>query len=186
MENSNIDESRGKFWPYMILGFLAIGITLGYWTVKHAIGMPVHESNEYMMKYQNADLDANKIEEAQALFNQHYKIELDDMKLSNFKPEHLKRKAGKIVALSSVNRISYSVVDRSGNVVSDANVSLLLTRPHTEKEDQLFKKLPFEDGHYILDKLTLKNPGRYILRVRVQKGKAIGYMDTAGFLNPKH
>ncbi len=185
MANSERDD-RGKFWPYMILGFLAIGITLGYWTVKHAIGMPVHESNEYMMKYQNADLDANEIEEAQALFNQNYKISIDGMKLSNFKPEHLKRKAGKIVVLNRVNRISYTLVDRGGNVVSDANVSLLLTRPHTEKEDQRFNKLPFKDGHYVLEKLVLKNPGRYILRVRVEKGKAVGYMDTAGYLNPSH
>ena len=178
------NSDKGKYWPYMILGFLAIGIILGYWTVKHAIGLPVHESNEYMMKYQTADMDANRIMEAQERFDRRYRVKLDDMKLSDFKPEHLKRKPGKIVALNPVNRISYSVTDREGKAVSDANVSLLLTRPHTEKEDQHFDHLPFKNGHYVLEKLTLKNPGRYILRVRVQKGDAVGYMDTPGYLKP--
>ena len=37
-------KNKGKtYWPHMILGFLAIGITLGYWTVKSATSMPVQE-----------------------------------------------------------------------------------------------------------------------------------------------
>jgi len=178
------NSDRGKYWPYMILGFLVIGILLGYWTVKHAIGMPVHESNEYMMKYQTADTDANAIVEAQQRFDRRYKIELQGMKLSDFKPEHLKRKPGPIVALGPINTIDYQVTDKSGNPVSDANVSLLLTRPHTEKEDQLFKEIPGKAGHYIVKNVKLANPGRYILRVRVQKGDAIGFQDTAGYYKP--
>ena len=178
------ENDKGKYWPYMILGFLAIGITLGYWTVKHAVGLPVHESNEYMMIYQKADRDANKILEAQKRFDKRYRVGIADMKLSDFKPEHLKRDPGKIVALNPTNRISYIVTDREGKTVADANVSLLLTRPHTDKEDRRFDHLPFKNGYYVLEKLTLKKPGRYILRVRVQKGDAVGFMDTPGYLKP--
>ena len=179
------NSDKGKYWPYMILGFVAIGIILGYWTVKHAIGMPVHESNEYMMKYQTADTDANKIIEAQQRFDQRYQVRLEGMMLSDFKPEHLKRKAGPVVTLGPVNTVSYRVTDKAGQAVNDANVSLLVTRPHTEKEDQLFKEIKGENGLYTVRDLQLKNPGRYILRVRVQKGDAVGFQDTAGYYKPK-
>jgi hypothetical protein len=169
----------------MILGFVAIGIILGYWTVKSAIQMPVHESNEYMMKYQKADVSANEIIEAQQRFDARYHLALKDMNDSDFKPEHLKRKPGRIVALGSVNRISYAVTDKAGNPVADANVSLLLTRPHTEKDDQSFDVVPYKDGRYTVEKVELKKPGRYILRVRVQKGDAVGFMDTAGYYAPE-
>jgi hypothetical protein len=146
--------------------------------------MPVHESNEYMLKYQTAEKDANEIIEAQQRFDKQYNLTLTGMKTSDFKPEHLKRKHARIVALKPVNRIAYRMTDKAGNPVSDANVTLLLTRPHTEKEDQLFKHIPYKDGYYVVEKLQLKNPGRYILRVRAQKGDAIGFMDTPGYLKP--
>ena len=126
------NDNKKTYWPHMIIGFVAIGIILGYWTVKSAIRMPVHESNEYMMKYQKADMGANEIIEAQQRFDSRYMLALKDMKDSDFKPEHLKRKPGRIVALGSVNRISYEVTDKEGHPVTDANVSLLVTRPHTE------------------------------------------------------
>ncbi|WP_457606811.1 FixH family protein [Nitratifractor sp.] len=181
MENKS---DKGKYWPYMILGFIMIGVTLGYWTVKHAIGMPVQESNEYMMKYQTADTDANKIIEAQQRFDQRYNLQLVGMKTSDFKPKFLKRKPGRIVELQETNRIDYLITDKAGKPVSDANVTLLVTRPQTQKEDQIFKEIPGRDGHYVVEKLTLKKPGRYILRVRAQKGDAIGYQDTPGYWNP--
>ncbi len=179
------NENKKTYWPHMILGFVAIGVILGYWTVKHAIGMPVHESNEYMMKYQTADTDANEIIEAQQRFDSRYRLKLSGFKPSDFKPEHLKRKHGTIMALEPVNRIVYELTDRSGKPVPDANVSLLLTRPHTEKEDQVFPDLPYKDGRYVLEKLAIKNPGRYILRVRAQKGDAVGFMDTEAYLKPR-
>jgi hypothetical protein len=179
------NSDKGKYWPYMILGFLAIGITLGYWTVKHAIGMPVHESNEYMLKYQAADEDANAILEAQKRFDARYDLKLEGLQPSHFKPRHLKRKHGQIVALNRENSFAYVVTDKAGKPVSDANVSLLVTRPFTEKEDQHFDSLPYKEGSYRVDHLKLANPGRYILRVRVQKGDAVGFQDTEAYLAPQ-
>jgi 5,10-methenyltetrahydromethanopterin hydrogenase len=168
----------------MILGFVAIGIALGYWTIKHSISMPVHESNEFMMKYQKADLNANEIIEAQNRFDKRYNLEILNFRVSDFKPEHLKRKVGKILALEHKNTIEYKLTTKDGKAVNDANVSLLVTRPHTEKEDQLFKNLKAKNGIYKVENIQLKNPGRYILRVRVQKGDAIGFKDTEAYLKP--
>ncbi|WP_456432545.1 FixH family protein [Nitratifractor sp.] len=176
--------SKKTYWPHMILGFLAIGITLGFWTVKHAIQLPVHESNEFMMKYQQADMDYNQIQEAQARFDARYKVALEGMRDSDFKPKHVKRHIGRIVALQKVNTVTYRVTDKAGNPVDDANVTLLLTRPFTEKEDQHFTLTHTGNGIYRVEKVSIPHYGRYILRVRVQKGDAVGFMDTEGYRRP--
>ena len=183
MGNNQTNDS-GKYWPYMILGFLFIGITLGYWTVKHAISLPVQESNEYMMKYQQADKNGDKLVEAQMRFDKNYNVKLEGLEKSDFKPEHLKRKPKQVMALKKSNNISYIVTTKSGKVVTDANVSLLLTRPHTQKDDKFYPTLAFRDGAYRLDELNISKPGRYILRVRVSIGDDVGFMDTPAYLKP--
>ena len=70
------DNKQTTYWPYMILGFFILGITLGYWTIKSVSSMPIQKSNEYMMKYQSVDLNFNEIMEKQAAFDKAYKIEL--------------------------------------------------------------------------------------------------------------
>jgi hypothetical protein len=177
-------DADGRFWPYMILGFLFIGITLGYWTVKHAVDTPVHESNEYMMKYQRADRNADKIVEAQKRFDEKYEVSIVGIEYSDFKPEHLKRKVDSVVALKRRNDIGFRVTDRDGKAVTDANVTLLLTRPHTRSEDRLYSDIPYADGIYRVEGVEVKKPGRYILRLRVSIGDAVGFVDTEGYLKP--
>jgi hypothetical protein len=171
-------NNSGKFWPYMILGFLAIGITLGYWTIKNTISLPVHESNEYMQKYQKADKDANEIIEAAQRFDKKYNLSINGLEKSNFKPKFLKRKPHQYFKLNAKNRIDIKVTTKDGKVVSDANVTLLLTRPQTELDDRYFKNIKFKNGSYLIENLDIKKPGRYILRVKAEKGDAIKYLDT--------
>jgi len=171
------DNDSGKFWPYMILGFLAIGITLGYWTVKNTINMPVHESNEFMQKYQDADKRANDIIEAQAKFDKKYDVKFSGLQKSDFKPKFLKRKPHQYFTLNDKNSVALEIKTKDGVVVNDANVTLLLTRPQTEKDDIYFKDIKIKDGQYIVDNLEIKKPGRYILRFRVLKDNAAKYID---------
>jgi hypothetical protein len=174
-------NDSGKYWPYMILGFLAIGITLGYWTVKNTINMPVHESNEFMQKYQDADKGANEIMAAQDRFDKRYNIELAGLKKSDFKPKFLKRKAHQYYALEQKNSLLIKITDKSGKIVSDANVTLLVTRPQTESDDRYYKDIKFKDGAYSVENIEIKKPGRYILRVKATKGDATKYFDTYCF-----
>ncbi len=181
MSNSNNQQT---YWPHMILGFVAIGIILGYWTIKHSISMPVQESNEFMMKYQDADLSANEIIQAREKFDKLYNLELQNFKPSDFKPEHLKRKVKKIYALARDNTLEYRVTTKDGKAVDDAEFSLLVTRPHTRADDQLFKNIKGKNGIYRVENIKLKNGGRYILRVKAQKGDAIYFGDTEAYLKP--
>ncbi len=183
MANSSEEKS---YWPHMILGFLAIGIMLGYWTIKSAVSMPVSESNSFQEKYQQADMNINKIIEAQELFDSRYRIVPLGFKESDFKPKaNLKRKQSRVAALEKENRFRYRVETKSGEPVNDANVSFLLTRPHTVADDQKFEQLEAENGIYSTPVIQLSKAGRYILSLRVQKNNAIGYLEYEGYLKPE-
>jgi len=181
---ANNSNGSGKYWPYMILGFTSIGLLLGAWTVRSAISMPVSESNEYQKKYQDADANINKILEAQERFDRRYKLEPVDFKPSDFKPKVMARKPGTYVALSSTMTIAYRLTDLDGNAVNDANLTLLITRPQTRDDDQTFTELPAKEGVYTTPQVTLTKPGRYILRLRAQKGDAVGFLEHEAYLKP--
>jgi hypothetical protein len=181
---ANNSSGSGKYWPYMILGFLFIGLFLGFWTVRVTLSMPVSESNEYQRKYQDADLNINKIIEAQQRFDARYTLEPLAFKFSDFKPTDYARKHGKVIALTKTMHVAYRLTDKSGQAVNDANATLLLTRPQTRDDDQTFAHLAVEKGIYTTPEITLPKAGRYTLRLRVQMGDAIGFLEHEAYLEP--
>ena len=183
MANKNKEKT---YWPHMILGFLAVGITLSYWTVKSASSIPVQESNNYMMKYQQADMNINEIIKRKALFDQKYIIELVDTKITILELENAKRaKNEKVVELSQGNNsFAYYVKDKQGSIVNNANVTFLLTRPHTVSEDNFIETVAVKNGKYVIDNITITKAGRYTLQLKVKIGDAIGYSEKPAYLKP--
>jgi len=180
-------KSREKsYWPHMILGFLLVGITLGYWTVKSATSVPVQESNEYMLKYQKADMGINEILKKEKDFNTKYTIAISDVEMLPVKKnpmQHRKLKA-QVKLHKGENSFNYVVATLGGTPVPDANVSLLLTRPHTQKDDVMIKEISFKEGKYRVN-VSVAKAGRYILRLRVKIGEAVGYSDIPAYLKPE-
>ncbi len=181
---ANKNDSSGKYWPYLILGFIFIGLFLGFWTVRSAISMPVHESEAYQKKYQDADTNINKILEAQQRFDLRYRLEPVGFKLSTFKVKDYAIKHGKVVALENKMVIHYRIATLSGEPIHDANLTVLITRPQTSSEDQTFSNLKEKDGIYATPSITFKSPGRYQLSVRAQIGDAVGYLRQEAFFKP--
>ena len=182
MEKNN----QKTYWPHMILGFLAIGLTLGYWTVKSATELPVQEVNKYMMKYQNADMSINEILGKKQAFDKDYTIELknvvtmvmtDNVNSNIPQPDVVKLAHGD-------NHFSYVVLTKEGQVVNDANVSFLLTRPHTRIDDVMIESVPFKNGTYTTEVLNIQKPGRYTLQFRAAMGEKVGYSEIAAYLKP--
>jgi len=184
MANNNKEKT---YWPHMILGFLMVAITLGYWTVKSAISMPVQDSNEYMLKYQQADMNINEIMEKQIAFDKIYTIKIIDVKTMIMKDNVNSnvRQADPVKLKQGSNTFNYAVLKKDGMVVSDANVTFLLTRPHTVKEDKLVEYIPFIDGHYKVSNITVTKPGRYTLQLRAKIGETIGYSEIPAYLKPE-
>ena len=175
-----------SYWPHMILGFLLVGITLSYWTVKSASSIPVQESNEYMLKYQTADYNINEIIERKQAFDKNYDIKLSDVKTMVMK-DNINSKVKQpdpVVLHQGLNHFSYSVVAKDGTVVSDANVTFLLTRPHTVKDDKYVENIPFAGGQYLVKDINISKPGRYTLQLRAKIGEAVGYLQLPAYLEP--
>ena len=170
----------------MIIGFLFLAITLGYWTVKSATSLPVQETNDYMLKYQQADLTINDILESKQRFDSRYKIAIEDVEMMEMKDNiYSKRAKPDQVRLSmGPNHFSYSVTDKSGAVVRDANVSFLLTRPHTDRDDQMIEVVSMQGDRYVTPDINISKPGRYTLQLRVREGNDTGYFKLEAYLNP--
>lgn len=174
------------YWPHMILGFLTIGITLSYWTVKSASSMPVQESNQYMLKYQMADMNINQIMERKMAFDKAYSINIldvvtmvmtDNVNSNRPQPNPVKLSQG-------INAFSYEVVAKDGTKVSDANVTFLLTQPHSRTEDQLFTNIPYVDGKYQITDVNITKAGRYTLQLRAEVKDTMGYSEVSAYLKP--
>lgn len=180
------ENKQKTYWPHMILGFFVLGITLGYWTVKSASNMPVQESNNYMLKYQVADININEILEKKIAFDHQYTITLlgkETMKMED--NVNAKRIQEDPIRLSAgTNEFVYFITKKNGSVVADANVSFLLTRPHTRVDDMMIESVPYGSGEYIVKDVNITKAGRYTLQLRAIVGDTIGYSEIPAYLNP--
>ena len=179
-------NNEKTYWPHMILGFLTIGITLSYWTVKSASSIPVQESNQYMLKYQMADMNINQIMEKKIAFDKAYNIHLLDVETMVMTDNvNSNRPQLNPVKLSQGRNVfSYEIVAKDGTKVSDANVTFLLTQPHSRKEDKLFSNVPYENGKYQISDVEITKAGRYTLQFRAEVGDTIGYSEVSAYLKP--
>jgi hypothetical protein len=168
----------------MIVGFLFVGLTLGYWTIKSANALPVQESNIYMLKYQETDMNINEILAKKSAFDKEYTIEIqnietmvmtDNVNSNRPQPNPIKLSLGK-------NTFTYRVESKEGKIISDANVSFLLTRPHSRRDDVMQESVVFENNAYITQTIDIQKAGRYSLQFRAIIGDKIGYSSLSAYL----
>jgi len=179
-------NNEKTYWPHMILGFLTIGITLSYWTVKSASSMPVQESNQYMLKYQMADMNINQIMERKMAFDKAYSINIVDVETMVMTDNvNSNRPQPNPVKLSSgTNKFSYLVTKKDGTVVNDAKVSFLLTQPHSRRNDLFLENVVFKNGSYTTEAFEITEAGRYTLQLKVVLTGSTGYSAIAAYLKP--
>lgn len=147
-----------NYWPHtVVLMIVGIIIASGF-TIKIAVNNPVHEDDIFLDTYQNVDENINEILISQHQFMQKYDIKVND-KLSY-----------------GENSLKIRVIDKSnGNLVGDANVTLLVTRPETTEFDQKFENLKYENGSYIADSIQLQKQGRWFIMPKVTVDKLTGF-----------
>lgn len=180
------NNNNKTYWPHMILGFLAVGLTLSYWTVKSANQLPVQESNKYMLKYQKADMTINEILKKKKAFDAKYEIALKDAE-TMVMTDNINSKlpqADVIKLVLGENTFVYEVRSKTGEVLPDAKVSFLLTQPHHRAQDQWFESVPLSDGHYTVENVKLAKAGRYTLQLRAQVGETTGYSELPAYVKP--
>lgn len=141
----------GKIWPYAIsvailtfFSAIVFSITL---ILKEA---PVQRSDTYMMSYQEADLKANEIIQADIDFNKKYKIE--------YITESLAQEG---------STLKYVITDLEGNRVNDAKLIVIITRPEHHDYKQELGISSVENGVYSFSGFTLAKPGRWDVMAKV-------------------
>jgi hypothetical protein len=174
------------YWPHMIVGFLTLALTLSFWTVKSASSLPVQESNTYLMKYQQADIHINEVLSSKAAFDALHDIELKNVEMMAMTDNiHSKRLQSDVVKLQQgQNKFSYKIASRNGEIIKDANVTFLLTQPHSRKQDKLVKNVSFVNDSYVVSDIDIQKAGRYTLQLRVEVIGSTGYSEIPAYLKP--
>jgi hypothetical protein len=183
MATSNKEKT---YWPHMIVGFIFMAITLGYWTIKSASSMPVQESNVLMQKYQLVDININELIAKKEAFERDFAIELlDKTMIINEDNQHSKRKQFNYVGLMEGNNsFKFTLTSKNGALLQDPKVSFLLTRPHTRVDDQYVKDIDYKDGQLLIENVKVTKKGRYIIALRIDTADGrIGYFEKDAYLN---
>lgn len=179
-----MEENKQTYWPHMIVGFLFLGLGLGFWTIKSASSMPVEKENDYMMSYQDVDTNINEIVKKQELFRQNYEIKILNTKTIKIEENKNSRRnfLNPVEIQKGENKFTYSVVDKNGQIIKNADVSFMLTRPHTDADDQRINKINFVNNSYQTPSINITKAGRYMLVTRVKIGETVGFLETPAYL----
>lgn len=145
-----MDKKAGKKWPWIIalstLGVIAMSVE----TIRIAINNPVEQSDYGMQNYHQYDANVNEIIEAKIAFDKAYTISFQTSQLT---------------AKDAV--ISYTIQDSAGNPINDANLTVVLTRPDTTKNNIVLSNPTVENGRYTFSPVDLPKIGRWDIMAKV-------------------
>ncbi len=146
--------SSGKIWPYAISASIIMVFGFCVATIIITQQRPVEKSDTYMMDYNYADVQANKLIEQDIAFNKKYKV--------SYITE----------VLTQENTIlKYKVTDINDNFINNAKILAIITRPNNHKNDQELINPSIDNGIYTFKAVTLAQPGRWNVIARISIGK---------------
>lgn len=148
-----MNKNAGRKWPVIIAVSTIIVIGFGVATVNIAMNNPVEMSDYGMQNYHEYDRNANDIIDAKIAFDQKYTIAFLTPQI---------RENGTVV--------EYSITDKSGKTVNDANVEVVLTRPDTTKSNIVLSSPSVENGKYTFSPVDLPMHGRWDILAKVKVG----------------
>ena len=145
-------KNSGTKWPYLIGGSILLIIIAAVATVIFALNHPVQLSNDAMQNYHDVDKNANKMIRAKIAFDKLYDIRLDS-------------------DISDINnpKISYTLMNKNGEPVNNAEIKLLLTHPFILEFDKEYQANKPTDGVYTFDGVKIAKVGRwnYITLIKI-------------------
>lgn len=137
--SKNSPTNKKTFWPYGILLslFAIVGACIA--TIIYASNYPVYEDDSFLSKYQEVDYNFNEIQQKDENFKKNYEVHL------NLKPQFDKKKR-EFFEVKPAQVLVFRVAERDdlSKSASDINATLLLTRPHTNKQDEWLQTSEFK------------------------------------------
>lgn len=139
ISSKNSPTNKKTFWPYGILLslFAIVGACIA--TIIYASNYPVYEDDSFLSKYQEVDYNFNEIKLKDENFKNSYQVSL------NLKPQ-IDKKKREFFEVKPAQVLVFRVAERDdlSKSASDINATLLLTRPHTNKQDEWLQTSEFK------------------------------------------
>ncbi|MDD2384475.1 MAG: FixH family protein [Sulfurospirillaceae bacterium] len=151
-------KKERNYWPHAIIGMILSVVVAGGFTIRLAIKNPVEMDTYYMEKYQKVDQNINEILALQAKFDAKFDIKYST---ENF--------------VLGKNSIVIKVLDKNGQAITDASVTLLLSRPETNQNNLEMQPSKAANGNYTFDDITIEKPGRWQILTKIIVGEFQGY-----------
>lgn len=148
-KKSKISELR---WPIGIVLAIFGVIALGVWTIEQANVKPVVMDDFYLENYHDVEANINDIRTKQIAFDKKYNTQI----LAN------------TPFVIGENAIALKIVTKTDNQpVADANITVKITRPDTDKYDKMLKVTRYENGVYHMTPFQVEKLGRWQIMTKI-------------------
>lgn len=148
-----------NYWPHAIIISLLLIVLACVYTIVESLKYPVEMDTFYLQGYREVDKNYDKIEALQKAFDEKYNV--------NYKIEDMH--------IGGDNKIEISVSDKLNASAPNANVELLLTRPETNRYNQMFNQSSPQNDAYIFSPLNIEKGGRWQFQTKITIGEDIGF-----------
>jgi nitrogen fixation protein FixH len=161
----------GKLWPYAVGIAITCVFCFGVATVIVTSKADVQLSDDYMTNYQDADVNVNDYINAKIAFDKKYDVEFITETIGE--PN---------------SKLEYSLKDKAGNPVNDAEILIAISRPETEKYNKKLKNPKIANGIYTFEDVQFPKEGIWNIIAKVTVGKDYRFYnikaDTRGKKKP--
>jgi hypothetical protein len=154
-KQSKLSELR---WPIGIILAICGVVALGVWTIEQANIKPVVMDDYYFESYQDVEANINDIRAKQAAFDKKYNVQL----LTD------------VPFIIGKNSLAIKLTTKANNLpVADANITVKITRPDTDKYDKRPKVTEYEKGVYHLKPFDIEKIGRWQIMTKITTPDAL-------------
>jgi FixH len=156
---NKIIENKIFVFLFVVSGIFLAGLI---YVLTVAFGTSVEMSNDYQMSYKELEKNYDQIIKSEKLFDQKYKVTLLNGRNLG--------QAGNTVALR--------IEDAAGNIVKEANVTAVVTRPDTTKHDIILPAFRFENGQHLSIPFDLSKIGRWQISYCIEMADATKHIQV--------
>jgi len=155
-----------NYWPHTVVGMILGCVVACGWTIKIALDNPVEMDTFYIEKYQKVDQNINEIIELQTAFDAAFDL--------SYSTEQF---------VMGQNTMTLKLTDKSGKVVNNATITMMLSRPETNKDNKQMKPSNVENGLYTFGPFDIQKPGRWQILSKIEMGEFKGYHKSEAYSN---
>ena len=150
-----MSKPKANYWPHSIVLAISAVAGLCVWTVNIAVNNPVELDSFYFDSYQNVEENYNDIINKQKAFDAKYLVEIPKKDFT-----------------IGMNSLALSVKEIEGaKGIDDANISLVITRPDTQRFDKKPKLASVKNGLYTFENFDIQKLGRWQIMSKVTVGE---------------